>query len=170
MPATGAQDGPGQAAAGELESIRSAARWLVGSAATVLVVLITGIQLSALTQLAGEARPRDLLLASISCVAALLGVGGVLVQAARVLISPGWTANKLAHLDIPGGRDWERHWLRRELEEQRALLTPENRLRPSSLYRRQRRLFVASFELREHGEASPEDLSDDAEPTGRRRL
>jgi len=67
---------------------------------------------------------------------------------------------------IGGKTKRDTRWLREELEGQRALLTPEQDLRLSNLYRHHRRLFVASFQLQERGEiALANDLSDDAAST-----
>lgn len=121
----------------------------------MLAVLLAGVQLSALGQLAPD-RPR-LTIAVIACGVGLAAVGMILVLAARVLVSPGWTLSKLAHLDAQ--HHWQDHWLRPELESQRGLLTPDDDLQPGRLYRRHRRLLVAWFQLQDRGCITlPDDL------------
>jgi hypothetical protein len=104
---------PGGSAAIELKAVQVATRWLVGAATAVLAVLLAGVQLSALGQLASD-RPGRLAIAVIACALGLLAVGTILVLAARVLVSPGWTLSKLAHLETQ--HRWQGHWLRSELE------------------------------------------------------
>jgi hypothetical protein len=136
--------------------VQSATRWLVGAAATVLAVLFAGVQLSALGRLASD-RPGRLAIAIIACAVGLIAVGMILVLAARVLVSPGWTLSKLAHLDTQ--HRWPGHWLQSELDAQRGLLTPDDDLQPGRLYRRHRRLYVAWFQLQERGTTTlPDDL------------
>jgi hypothetical protein len=80
-----------------------------------------------------------------------------------VLVSPGWTLRKLAHLD--DHKHWQGHWLQSELETERGLLTPDADLLPNRLYRRHRQLYVAWFQLQERGCVTlPDDLY--AEPSG----
>jgi hypothetical protein len=150
---------PSNANVVELKAIQIATRWLVGAGASVLAVLLAGVQLSALGQLAAD-RPGRLVIAIIACAVGLLAVGTILVLAARVLVSPGWTLSKLAHLETQ--HHWQHHWLQRELEAQRGLLTPGDELQPSRLYRRHRRLYVAWFELLEKGATTlPDDLDNE---------
>ena len=150
---------PSNAPAVELKTIQIATRWLVGAAASVLAVLLAGVHLSALGQLAAD-RPERLTIAITAGAVGLLAVGTILVLAARVLVSPGWTLSELAHLETQ--RHWQHHWLQRELEAQRGLLTPGDELQPSRLYRRHRRLYVAWFELLEKGATTlPDDLDNE---------
>lgn len=156
---------PGGSATVELKAVQVATRWLVGAATAVLAVLLAGVQLSALGQLASD-RPGRLAIAVIACAVSLLAVGTILVLAARILVSPGWTLSKLAHLDAQ--HHWQGHWLRSELEAQRGLLTPDNELQPSRLYRRHRRLYVAWFQLQERGCTTlPDDLDIERNETAR---
>ena len=156
---------PGGSAAVELKAVQVATRWLVGAATAVLAVLLAGVQLSALGQLASD-RPGRLAIAVIACAVSLLAVGTILVLAARVLVSPGWTLSKLAHLEAQ--HRWQGHWIRSELEAQRGLLTPDDELQPSRLYRRHRRLYVAWFQLQERGRATlPDDLDTERNDTAR---
>jgi hypothetical protein len=149
----------------ELESTQSATRWLVGAAAAVLAVLLAGVRLSTLGQLGAE-QPIRLAIAILACAVGLAAVGTILVLAARVLISPGWTLSRLAHLEVTGG--WQDHWLRPVLEGQRGLLTPDDALRPARLYRRHRRLLVAWFQLHDRGATTlPDDLDTDRPTTQR---
>lgn len=90
---------PGSPAAVELEAVQAATRWLVGAAAAVLAVLLAGVQLSALGQLAVD-RPGRLIVAVIAYTAGLGAVGLILVLAARVLVSPGWTLSKHRRLHV----------------------------------------------------------------------
>src|SRR2546430_715910 len=117
----------------ELESIRSAAKWLVGAGAAVMTIFVAGLQLSTLARLTFES-PWLRALALAAVVGGFLTVGYVLVLAARVLVHPGWTMNLLAHLDSPPEPEWNDHWMREELEGQRRLLVPGNELRPRKLY------------------------------------
>src|SRR4051812_28731769 len=118
----------------ELESIRSAAKWLVGAGAAVMTIFVAGLQLSTLARLTFES-PWLRALALAAVVGGFLTVGYVLVLAARVLVHPGWTMNLLAHLDSPPAvgqvhrhverypePEWNDHWMREELEGQRRLL------------------------------------------------
>jgi len=163
-PDTAAQP-PGSTTALELKAIQIATRWLVGAATAVLAVLLAGVRLSALGQLASD-RPGRLAVAVIACAVGLLAVGTILVLAARVLVSPGWTLSKLAHLETQ--HRWQGHWLRSELEAQRGLLTPNDELQPSRLYRRHRRLYVAWFQLQERGCTTlPDDLDTEPNDTAR---
>lgn len=156
---------PGSPAAVELEAVQAATRWLVGAAAAVLAVLLAGVQLSALGQLSSD-RPGRLVVAVIAYTAGLGAVGMILVLATRVLVSPGWTLSKLAHLDIQ--HKWRGHWLRPELEAQRGLLSPDDDLAPARLYRWHRRLHVAWFQLQERGCTTlPDDLDSEHPGTGR---
>ncbi|MBV8996662.1 MAG: hypothetical protein JO287_23830 [Pseudonocardiales bacterium] len=150
---------PDSSASVELEAVQTATRWLVGAAAAVLAVLLAGVQLSSMGQLASE-QPGRLVVAVIACVVGLAAVGIILVLAARVLVSPGWTLGKLAHLELQ--HKWQDHWLRSELEAQRGLLDPDEDIEPDRLYRRHRRLLVAWFQLQEQGHTSlPDDLNTD---------
>jgi hypothetical protein len=152
-------------AAVELEAVQAATRWLVGAAAAVLAVLLAGVQLSALGQLASN-RPGQLIAAAIAYTAGLGAVGTILVLAARVLVSPGWTLSKLAHLDMQ--HKWQDHWLRPELDAQRGLLTPDDDLAPALLYRWHRRLHVAWFQLQERGCTTLPDNLDTEHPSAER--
>jgi hypothetical protein len=154
---------PDSSTAVELEAVHTATRWLVGAAAAVLAVLLAGVQLSTMGQLASE-RPGRLVVAVTACVVGLAAVGIILVLAARVLVSPGWTLTKLAHLDLQ--HKWQDHWLRSELEAQRGLLDPDEDIEPDRLYRRHRRLLVAWFQLQEQGRTSlPDDLNTEHDTT-----
>jgi hypothetical protein len=147
---------PGSPAAAELEAVHAVTRWLVGAAASALAILLAGVRLSAVGQLASD-QPQRLAVAIIACAVALLAAGITLVLAARVLVSPGWTLSKLAHLDAH--HRWQGHPLQPELEAQRGLLTPDDDLQPGRLYRRHRRLYVAWFQLQEQGHTTlPDDL------------
>lgn len=147
---------PGSPAAAELEAVHAVTRWLVGASASALAILLAGVRLSALGQLASD-QPERLAVAVITCAVALLAAGITLVLAARVLVSPGWTLSKLAHLDAH--HRWQGHPLQPELEAQRGLLTPDDDLQPARLYRRHRRLYVAWFQLQERGcTRLPDDL------------
>jgi hypothetical protein len=146
----------GSSAAAELEAVHAVTRWLVGAAASAVAILLVGVRLSALGQLASD-QPERLAVAVIACALALLAAGLTLVLATRVLVSPGWTLSKLAHLDAH--HRWQGHPLQPELEAQRGLLTPDDDLQPSRLYRRHRRLYVAWFQLQERGCTTlPDDL------------
>ncbi|MGH3686201.1 MAG: hypothetical protein ACRDRU_10345 [Pseudonocardiaceae bacterium] len=147
---------PGSPAAAELAAVHAVTRWLVGAAASALAILLAGVRLSALGQLASD-QPERLAVAVIACAVALLAAGITLVLAARVLVSPGWTLSKLAHLDAH--HRWQSHPLQPALEAQRGLLTPDDDLQPGRLYRRHRRLYVAWFQLQERGCTTlPDDL------------
>lgn len=145
----------------ELESVQSGARWLIGAASAVVATLLAGLQLSVLTRLTFDTT-LQLIVSLVACFVGLASVGVVLVLAARVLIHPGWTLNRLAHLDGPNQK-WQRHWLRKELESQYGLIVPGDELRPASLYRRHRRLLEAWLDLTEIGHITlPDDLSEDS--------
>jgi hypothetical protein len=136
--------------------VHSVTRWLVGAVASALAILLAGVRLSALGQLASD-KPERLAVAAIACAVALLAAGITLVLATRVLMSPGWTLSKLAHLDAH--HRWQGHSLQPELESQRGLLTPDDDLQPGRLYRRHRRLYVAWCQLQERGCTTlPDDL------------
>jgi hypothetical protein len=139
---------PGSPAVVELEAVQAATRWLVGAAAAVLAVLLTGVRLSALGPFASD-RLGQLTIAASAYLVGLLAAGLILVLAARVLVFPGWTLHKLAHLH--DRQRWQGHWLQPELEAQRTSLTPDVDLQPSLLYRRHRQLYVAWCQLQERG-------------------
>src|SRR5688500_9373192 len=84
----------------ELQAMQAAAKWLVGAGAAVSTALIAGLQLSTLTRLT-FATPDRLKLAVGLVTVCLLAVGTVLVVAARVLVHPGWTPDRLKAVDAP---------------------------------------------------------------------
>lgn len=134
----------------ELESIRSAARWLVGASAAILAVLLAGVQVNAISRIDELTLLR--FLGSVPAVFLALGcTGAVLYLAARVLIPPGWTLTGLAHLASTKPQVWHRHWAYEELQGRRGLLTPTAELDLDKLYRHHRAMFVALVELRERG-------------------
>lgn len=146
----------GSSADAELESVQSAARWLVGAAASVFAALLAGLQLSALTSLTFDS-PLQLIGSLLASLVALVGVGVILVLASKVLIHPGWTITKLSRLETQS--KWNTHWLRNVLQSQAGLLAAGTELRPSLLHRRQVRLSEAWFQLHERGATT---VSDDA--------
>ncbi|GAA3861015.1 hypothetical protein GCM10022243_29030 [Saccharothrix violaceirubra] len=137
-------------ATSEVEAVRAAARWTVGAAAALLAAMLAGVQLSAVGRLEEFTAARGGG-SVIAATAGLLGAGAVLWLAARVLVSPGWTLNRLAGLELTAPETWRTHWARLELESRQALLSPTRDLKLAGLYRHQRALFVASVELSEHG-------------------
>lgn len=150
----------------ELASIQSAARWVVGAAAAILATLVAGVQLSALGKVDEESAPWRLPVAIVACLVAVSVVGVILSLAARVLIRPPWSLNRLAHLDQKG--EWHNHWLKEELDTQRGTLVPDDQLVPSLLYSRHVKLCKAWFELQEHGSTTlPENLDADNEHSTR---
>jgi hypothetical protein len=137
-------------AAQELESVRSAARWLVAAAASVLAVMLAGVQASAASKIENSSLER-LVTSGLAGVVGLVAVGTVLWLAARVLVTPGWTINKIAHLELTQRESWEAHRIYSELHSRRAWLMPADDLRISVLYRSCRALLIASTEFHEFG-------------------
>lgn len=152
---------PGTALAGtqnELASLQSAARWVVGAAAAILATLVAGVHLAALGKLGEDEESWRLPVAIVACLVALGVVAVILSLAARVLIHPAWSLNRLAHLDQAG--KWKSHWLKEQLDWQRGILIPDEELVPKLLYRRHRKLLKAWFELQEHGSTSVPKILD----------
>ncbi len=117
-----------------LGSIQATARWIVGAAAVVLGATIGGLQLKDL----GPLRGASLLLlaaACLSCLAAIGGVGWILVAAARVLITQGLTLSDIARREVqiritrgplgPGRRVSDYDPLLRSLYKRKADLLPD---------------------------------------------
>src|SRR5690348_481598 len=159
---------PGPApSTGELESIQSAAKWLVGAAAAVMALLLAGLQLPVVLRVTADSvAVWGVPVAWGIALVAILAVGFVLVSAARVLVHPGWSLTKLSQLDDPLTVDplknkWNDHWLKDELEGQRALLAPGDELRPSTLSRQGHNLLTAWDTLHKTGSAT---VADDAPP------
>jgi hypothetical protein len=97
--ATGSES-PGLSAFDEaLGSIQTTAKWIVGAAAVVLGALIGGLQLKDLGPLR-EASLLPLFVACLACLAAIAGVGWILVAAARVLIMQGLTLSDIARREV----------------------------------------------------------------------
>lgn len=69
---------------GELDSLQAGARWLVGSSAAVLAVLVASVQLSSLADVASNGG-QELSWTLLLSVLALGAVGAILILAARVL-------------------------------------------------------------------------------------
>ncbi|GAA1266226.1 hypothetical protein [Saccharothrix xinjiangensis] len=136
----------------ELESLRSAARWIVGASASVLAVVVAGVQFSAIGEV-DDLAPTGFGVALLAALTALTCTGAVLWLAARVLVPPRWTMTELAHVELTEPEKWAGHWANAELRGRRALLAPLSELRLSHLYRHHRALFVASVELVERGRA-----------------
>lgn len=148
----------------EMNSLQSAARWLVTASAAVAAVLLAGVQITALRTLAGQSSAVIGVAAAAGAVA-VIAVGSIVVLAARVLGAPGWTLNKLSHLQLKAPENqWKPAWLRDALEAQRGVLVPGGDLDLSALYTQQHKLATANFKLHEHGEVQlPTDLT---HPTG----
>jgi hypothetical protein len=143
---------PADPAVGELESIRSTARWLVAAAAAIATALLAGLQVSSgLSKVVSL--PWRLLVATGASLVGVSLVLIILILAARVLVAPGWTPDKLSHLSFPDPQKWATHWLRAELDAQRALLVPTAALEPDKLYRHQMNAFRAWFTFHESGKA-----------------
>lgn len=117
-----------------LGSIQATARWIVGAAAVVLGATIGGLQLKDL----GPLRGASLLLlaaACLACLAAIGGVGWILVAAARVLITQGLTLSDIARREVqiritrgplgPGKRVSDYDPLLRSLYKRKADLLPD---------------------------------------------
>lgn len=138
--------------AAELESIRAAARWVVGGAAAVLAVVLAGAQVTAIARIDEFTAVRGGG-AIAAATLALVAAGVVLWLAARVLIPPTWTLGDLAHRELTD-EDWPTHWAHDELHGQRAVLSLTTELRLADLYRHQRALLLAAVELGERGRAT----------------
>ncbi|MCW2899056.1 MAG: hypothetical protein JWO67_1321 [Streptosporangiaceae bacterium] len=157
----------------ELDSVQGAAKWLVGAAASSLAVLVAGLQLSSVAEVASRGSV-DLAVVAGLCTVAVGSVGTILVLAARVLVHPGWTPNLIAQ-ESSNPDEWQKHWLSNALDARRGFLMPElvdsiptgttlsvaqiaeAAMRPAlkvgRLYGHQQRLLQAWFELVELGEA-----------------
>lgn len=136
----------------ELESIRSAARWLVAAAAAVAAVIMAGLQVSAVTKIDGPAS--RMVVAVAAAVLGATAAGWILVRAARVLVSPAWTLGKLTGLERTQPERWREHPINRELQGSKSLLTTGRELVLGEIYRAQRELFVATTTLQETGSAT----------------
>lgn len=79
-----------------LDSIVTTVKWIIGSAAVVLAVLVAGLQVSQLGGLSAGRR----LLALAAYLVAVVAVGWILVRAARVLIKPGLTLSDLVNREL----------------------------------------------------------------------
>ncbi|MGX7825673.1 hypothetical protein ACTG9Q_11330 [Actinokineospora sp. 24-640] len=133
----------------ELESIRSAARWLVAAAAAMAAVIMAGLQVSAVTKIDGPAS--RMVVAVAAAVLGAMAAGWILVRAARVLVSPAWTLGKLTGLERTRPDHWREHPINRELQGSKSLLTTGRELVLGEIYRAQRELFVATTTLQETG-------------------
>lgn len=153
---------PQDPAAAQLQSLQSAARWIVASSAAVLAVMAAGIQLTALSRVRSDQQSQWIAMGAL--VAALTAVGLILFLAARVLVS-SWSLHRLAHLEVKG--KWTKgHWMYDALQGQRGLLVADPELHPQDLYRRHHQVLVAWTQLHERGRASlPVDLDTDGPAT-----
>jgi hypothetical protein len=147
----------------EIESVQAAAKWLVGAAAAIFAALMTGVQLSALGRLGTEHVGR-LVVAITASVLALAATAIILVQAVRVLVHPGWTLQRLAHL--AGRGRWSNHWLKDQLGGLRGVLgVDQAEVRPAQLYREYVILRRALATYQAHGTVDvPADLDDPKSP------
>ncbi len=116
-----------------LGSIQATAKWIVAAAAAVLGAMIAGLQLKDLGPLR-EASLLLLVIACLGCLAAIAGVGWILIAAARVLITQGLTLSDIARRELqirvtkgplrPGKRVSDYDPLLRSLYKRKADLLP----------------------------------------------
>lgn len=78
--------------------VRAAARWLMGASASVVAVLVAGLQLRDFTDI-GQVGPGALLLAILAALISLASVAWTLYSAAAVLAAPRRSIDELATLD-----------------------------------------------------------------------
>ncbi|MGY1684955.1 hypothetical protein ACI8AK_05130 [Geodermatophilus sp. SYSU D00867] len=103
-------------------------------------------------------------MAIVASILALAATAAILGQAVRVLVHPGWTLGKLAHLQALGG--WQHHWLKEQLGGLRGTLgTGQTTLEPTQLYRHFATLNDALATYRQKGEVEVDaDLDKERSP------
>ncbi|GAB2947684.1 hypothetical protein ACFMQL_10020 [Nonomuraea fastidiosa] len=113
---------PAQAAANDVShasDLRAAARWLIGASASVVAVLVAGIQLRDFASVS-EVGPGAVTLALLSALTLLITVVWTLYSAAAVLATPHRSIDELAEMDRADNSNFP---LRRLEEPKSALIS-----------------------------------------------